>query len=305
MDPLDRGIFDDIDANCRTTYEELARKHGITPNAIRKRVLKLIETGVIQEFTVLLSLAQIDANYLVALLTTDGTQDDELLTKQMTDNRMIFVVLPLSTGNFIIHAMYVGPEGLSNLGRFLRSLDGVQSIEMYPTVSDRGDKIEFTNTQLKVINCLYDDPRMSVTDIASQTSLSARRVRRTIDELDKSGAVMWSLLWNPNAGGYITFLARSQYDESEVSFDEIDDWCRKSYPEEYWYSHQLATEPSTISVFQVERIAGVETIYRALKNVQGIMKVNTYIYFTATVTQPLSNLAIYEILVEAGLRKPL
>lgn len=305
MDPLDRSIFDAIDANCRTSYEELARKHGITPNAVRKRVLKLIDSGVIQEFSVFLSLAQIDANYLVAILKSDGTQDDELLTNQLTDNRMVFVVLPLSNGNFIIHAMYAGPEGLSELGQFLRSLDGIESVEMHTTIAERGKKIELSKTQFKVLNCLYDDPRMSISDIAKQTSMSARRVRRTIDELEESDAVQWSLLWNPNAGGYITFLARSVYDEREVVFEEIDDWCRKSFPREYFYSHRLATEPSTISVFQVERITELEKIYRAIKNVQGIKKVTTYIYFTATVSQPLSNLVLYEQLVERGLREPI
>jgi DNA-binding Lrp family transcriptional regulator len=304
MDPLDRSIFDAIDANCRTSYEELARKHGITPNAVRKRVLKLIDSGVIQEFIVLLSLAQFDANYLFGIIKTDGTQDDEKLTKQLTDNRMIFVVLPLSNGDYIIHAMYVGAEGLSELGRFVRGLDGVESIEMHTTVTNRGKKTEYSNTQLKVLNCLFDDPRMSVSDIAKQTSMSARRVRRTIDDLEESGTVQWTLLWNPNAGGYITFLARSLCDEREITFEGIDDWCRKSFPEEYFYSHRFATEPSTISVFQVERITELEKIYRAIKNVRGVERLTTYIYFTATVSQPLSNIVLYEQLVERGIRAP-
>ena len=304
MDPLDRSIFDALDANCRTSYEELARTHDITPNAVRKRVLKLIDSGVIIEFMVLLSLAQIDANYLVAILKTDGTQDDAQLTEQLTANRMIFVVLPLSNGDFIIHAMYQGTEGLSNLGRFLRGLDGVESVEMQTTIRYPGKKVEFTRTQLKVLNCLFDDPRMSISDVAKQTTMSARRVRRTIDELEESEAVQWSLLWNPNAGGYITCLVRSLFDEKELVFEGIDNWCRTTFPTEYFYSHQFAAEASTISVFQVEHITELEKIYRAFKSIPGVKKVTTYIYFTATVTQPLSNLVLYEQLVEAGLRNP-
>ncbi len=304
MDSLDRSIFDALDRNCRVSYEELARKHDITPNAVRKRVLKLLDSGVIIEFMVLLSEAQIDADYLIAILTTDGTQDDARLTELLTANRMIFVVLPLSNGDYIIHAMYQGPEGLSTLGQFLRSLDGIESVEMQTTIIDRGKKIEFTKTQLKVLNCLFDDPRMSISDVAKQTSMSARRIRRTIDELEESGAVRWSLLWNPNAGGYITCLVRSKYDEKEIVFEDIEEWCRKTFPKEYLYSHRFAAEASTISVFQVDRITELEKIYRAFKNIQGIKRVTTYIYFTATVTQPLSNLVLQEQLIEAGLRDP-
>ncbi len=304
MDTLDRSIFDALDANCRISYEELARKHDITPNAVRKRVLKLIDSGVIIEFMVLLSEAQINANYLVAILKMDGSQDDALLTKILTDNRMVFVVLPLSNGDFIIHAMYVGPEGLSELGRFLRGLDGVESVEMQTTVIDRGKKIEFTKTQLKVLNSLFDDPRMSISEIAKQTSMSARRVRRTIDELEETEAVRWSLLWNPNAGGYITCLVRSMYDEKVITYEGIHDWCRTSFSDEYLYSHRFAAEASTISVFQVEHITELENIYRAFKKLPGINNVTTYIYFTATVSQPLSNLVLHEQLVDAGLREP-
>jgi DNA-binding Lrp family transcriptional regulator len=145
---------------------------------------------------------------------------------------------------------------------------------------------------------------MSISDVSKQTSMSARRVRRTIDELEESGAVRWSLLWNPNAGGYITCLVRSMYDEKEIVYEGIDEWCRTTFPKEYFYSHRFATEPSAISVFQVERITELEKIYRAFKNIYGIKKVTTYIYFTATVTQPLSNLVLYEQLVKAGLRDP-
>ncbi len=303
MDSLDRGIFHALEDNCRTSYEELARMHNITPNAVRKRVLKLIDIGIIQEFLIHLSLAQIDANYLLAILKTDGTQDDELLTMQLKENRMVFVVLPLSNGDYIIHAMYIGAKGLSDLGQFLRSLEGIESVEMHTTVTNRGNMINFTNTQLKVLNSLYDDPRMSVSDIAKQTSMSARRVRRTIDELEESGSVHFSFLWNPNAGGNITFLARSHYDEREVTFEKIDAWCRETFPEEYFYSHRFATEPSAISVFQVEQITELEHIYRSIKKMDGIEKVTTYIYFTATVSTPLSNILLYELLIDKGLRK--
>jgi DNA-binding Lrp family transcriptional regulator len=217
---------------------------------------------------------------------------------------MIFVVLPLSNGDFIIHAMYQGTEGLSSLGKFLRGLDGVESVEMQTTVINRGTKMDFSKTQLKILNCLFDDPRMSISEVAKLTSMSARRVRRTIEELEESGAVRWSLLWNPNAGGYITCLVRSNFDEKEIVYENIDEWCRKTFPKEYFYSHRFAAEPSTISVFQVERITELEKIYRAFKNIRGIKRVTTYIYFTATVTQPLSNLVLHEQLVEAGLREP-
>ncbi|MFW9800474.1 MAG: AsnC family transcriptional regulator, partial [Candidatus Thorarchaeota archaeon] len=38
MDSADRRILWELDANCRTTYERLGRKLGLSANAIRKRI---------------------------------------------------------------------------------------------------------------------------------------------------------------------------------------------------------------------------------------------------------------------------
>ena len=50
LDLLDKQIILALNVNCRTSYQALAHELGLSVNAVKKRINKLIETGVILEF---------------------------------------------------------------------------------------------------------------------------------------------------------------------------------------------------------------------------------------------------------------
>jgi len=77
VDPIDKKILLALDSNCRLSYQALADQVCISANAVRKRFDRLIETGVIEEFVVLLRPDMVGSEYLVALVQTDGTENEE------------------------------------------------------------------------------------------------------------------------------------------------------------------------------------------------------------------------------------
>ncbi|MHA2066081.1 MAG: Lrp/AsnC family transcriptional regulator [Candidatus Thorarchaeota archaeon] len=68
LDAIDRSIILNMSKNCRITFRTLAEKNGVSSNAIRKRVEKLLDTGVIQRFLVQLSRAMANSDVLFALV---------------------------------------------------------------------------------------------------------------------------------------------------------------------------------------------------------------------------------------------
>jgi transcriptional regulator, AsnC family len=52
MDDLDRAILDELRANARTPYTEIADRVGTSEGTVRNRVEKMQESGVIERFTV-------------------------------------------------------------------------------------------------------------------------------------------------------------------------------------------------------------------------------------------------------------
>ncbi len=52
MDDLDRAILEELRANARTPYTEIAERVGTSEGTVRNRVEKMRDSGVIERFTV-------------------------------------------------------------------------------------------------------------------------------------------------------------------------------------------------------------------------------------------------------------
>ena len=98
MDSIDKSILLALDTNCRLSYQSLAETLGITATAIRKRFDRLIETGVIEEFNVLLKPAMLGSEDLVGLVYTDGSEKEDEFIELMGANPNVVQVGPIVTG---------------------------------------------------------------------------------------------------------------------------------------------------------------------------------------------------------------
>ena len=70
----------------------MANKHGVSANAIKKRVKKMLETGSIEGFSVELSLAMLDAEVVMCLAYTDGTEDENTFIEEIGNNYMVSTI---------------------------------------------------------------------------------------------------------------------------------------------------------------------------------------------------------------------
>jgi DNA-binding Lrp family transcriptional regulator len=323
LDEIDKGILLTLDTNCRMSYETLARRFGISANAIKKRVAKLVETGVIEQFGVWLSLAMLGADHLLGLIYLNDIENEEAFIETLGANPMIHYVGFLSDGTCHFFAQYIGAQGLSDLGRFLRGLDGVTSIELHPLLSQKGKHMELTTLQLRVLKSLFfNDARLSIAHIAKHTGLTARRVRKVLEELrgDKGSirpyivsqsyieelrpdqeAVHFRIKWNLNAEKDTSYMARISYDESQTTPYEVVDWLRDNYSFEYWYSFASALEPTLFSVFVVNHLRQAEGIARHLKGLPFIKQVKTLVLYPQHNFEGLREIRLKELFSQAGL----
>jgi DNA-binding Lrp family transcriptional regulator len=67
---VDKTILLEFHRNCRTSYESLARKTGLSSNAVKNRVTALLEDGTISMFTISLEAAMIGGEFFLALQET-------------------------------------------------------------------------------------------------------------------------------------------------------------------------------------------------------------------------------------------
>lgn len=298
LDEIDKTLWQELYGNCRASYQYLANKLGLTANGVRKRVERLIESGVIIEWSISLQPAMIDSQYAFIEVMTDGTHDSDELFKQFYDKPEIYVILPLTSGDYVLHAFYNGSEGLLNLSSFLRQLNGVKETQIHPTITSIGNKIELSNLQRRVLKFLVKDPRMSISQIAQESGLTSRRVRKIVDQLQESNAFIFDFTWNPNAGDSMAFLARIEYDPKKGTSDDIENRIRADYNLEYFYSHVSAIDTVMFSVFMIQHLFDMEQIANSLKKYPGVKTVKPLIYYSATVATPLTVSHLEELLSE-------
>ncbi len=296
LDAIDKQLWIELGRNCRHSYRYLADKIGISSNAVMQRVAKLLETGVIRKWYLAFRPAMIDAQFAFIEVKTDGSQDEDGLLKTLGTNPMIFCLLPLTTGDFALHAFYIGAASLLELTSFIRSVDGVIDVKVHPTTANAGRKMKLGPLHLRILPWLARDPRASISDIARDSGLTARRVKRLVDELVESDAFDFSFVWNPNAGEGMAFISRLTYDSKVTQPEAIDREIREVYPLEYFYSHVSAVEPVIFSVFMVDHLFAIQNISRRLRRLTGVLALNTMIYYSATVLDGLTRVRMMELL---------
>ncbi len=296
LDAIDKQLWMELAQNCRYSYQYLADKIGISANAVKQRVSKLLESGFIESWYLSFRPAMINARFAFVEVKTDGSQSEEEMIHTFENHPLIYVVLPLTTGDFILHAEYTDSNSMLEMSSYIRSVEGVTNVMVHPTIAGVGKKMELGSLHLRVLRWLAEDPRASITDLARNTKLTARRVKRLVDELVESDAFDFSFVWNPNAGDSIAFISKLRYDSKETQPDDINRIIQEKYPLEYFYSHVSAIEPIVFSVFLVDHLFDIQKISRQLRKLHGIKSLSTMIYYSAIVVDSPSRVRMMEFL---------
>lgn len=288
LDLIDRGILSDLAYNCRTSYEELSRKYGLSANAIKRRVQKLEDTRVIDGYAVTLTPEMHNVDFAFGLVWTDGSQDEISFIESIGNHECVIAAASYTNGIYALVNEYDSPERLMQFGTFLRQLESVSNVELFPYVDKlesntitarRGDLIELTNLHLRILRYLEEDPRMSVIDLAKISGLTAKRTRKLVRELLESNNVYFSAQVELGNAGSIPFLMRISIDESKKTQLEMSHWLWEEFPLEMWENFPCVFEPLIFSLLCVNEMNQVDQITR---NVRGQGFVNSVLVMMAT-----------------------
>ncbi|MFW9984670.1 MAG: winged helix-turn-helix transcriptional regulator [Candidatus Odinarchaeota archaeon] len=256
MDWLDKALLWELFGNARVSYQDLARKYELSFNAIKNRVKKLKEVGAIQEYTVELSLAMLGLEPINISIETDGSETIKSLIDQIGKLKPIRMVTRFGNRLYSAFAFVAGTADFFELKMNLESLKSVTKVTIHPMLTiapyappkskarSRGQKIVFTQNQLRVLKCLTEDVRMPIGEIAKKTSLTSRRISKILRELQEGGGVHFTIRMNYMALGDINLELVIRYDETNTGLNEIVKWFQEHYPNEFWTAGQMLDEPT-------------------------------------------------------------
>lgn len=296
MDEMDKIILLSLASNARIPYQVIARKLGVSSNAVKKRVDRLAEMGVIIDFTVELSLGMFNGEMVLVLLTTDGSEDEQQFCDILGEHPMIGVVGPGSSSTYMIFATHIGSEGLSELSNFIRSKSNVEEVHFYPILYPKGKKIHFTKSHLRVLSLLSEDARMKVEEISKRSNLAPRTVRRLINEIIENEGVRLGLRWDLNAGDSIGFILRVEWYPERADVSTVMQLLSGS--PEYYIPIISATEPVIFASFVVSSVKDIDRIVSRIKSDSSIKNLVTYMGKKSRIYPDLRNFKLQELLAD-------
>ncbi|MFW9955414.1 MAG: winged helix-turn-helix transcriptional regulator [Candidatus Thorarchaeota archaeon] len=284
MDSIDRRILWVLDENCRASYESLSQDLNISANAVRKRVEKLIHDGVILRFMVVPYNALIDVDFICIIVYTDGEEDQGDLIQLMGNHPVVHHVSPIAAiegGAYHLLGQYSSNQMLIEFRQFLLGLNNVNQVKQYPLLFQKGQKKNLSNTQLKVLSCLVDNPRKSIADIALCSNLAARTARRILNQVQEEQLIRFTVKWDIDAGENISFWILINWNQKKATYEELIEKMQKDFPNEYWTSFVAATEPIIFGRFVVDKLRMAHSIIGKVKKYDAVDSAQVFVCYSA------------------------
>lgn len=306
MDEYDKRIAFELMDNSRQTLRHLAKKIGLTAPSIKKRIDRLTEVGFIKEYIVTLGHKYITAESAIIIVKTDGSVDLDRFTARFQDDRAVFLILPIASGEIFLRAMYTTQDELSNLTKKITDFDGVENVDVHVTevYESECDLTDFTTPQLKILSQLVRDPRLPTHEIAARTGLSIKSVEQNLETLVREEMVLFGIKWNPFGKGTSVVAAPVRYDPDRTSPDVIKKWFNTNYPIEYWYSRTSVHEHLLFAILGMSDITKLDELTRNLQKLEGIESVTVLIGYSSVNPDTLSHIMLIELLTANDLWPP-
>jgi len=303
LDEIDKGILFGMLQNCRTPYRTLAQQFNMTANAVKKRIQKLVDTGVIVKFTAELSPAMVDGENFLAVISTDGDENEEKFLHLFGSHMLVREVGVLSGSAYLIMGTSIGSESLRDLGSFLRGIENVRSVELHSLVKDalHGRKTELTKLQLRVLSCLAENPRMPTKRISEITGLTVRRTRKTISTLLESETISLGIRWNLSAGEGFVFLLKINWDEKTGSLEDVLLFISDNFPVAFYGPLVSATEPVIFAVFVVDQFKDADLISKKIAGASFVKSCQTLFGRPQESFPDIRSIRLREMLKDVGL----
>jgi DNA-binding Lrp family transcriptional regulator len=278
LDKIDLKIINSLTGDCRTPYRNIAERVGITPNAVKARVNKMISHGIIQNFVVRI-------NPVIF-----GYEKECILTvrhyyKSMKEEPDIVEKLKL-LGDVYVYAKQLGGDSIFVLAIKPGAEDKiVLMIDLLkPAIVDskfvdyKPTSIRITISDFKIIKCLLSNARMEIADIAKDASISSKTVARRIDKMREGRILEFSILRDMSSMQLVGFIEFAVVININKSFYQYI--LKRIYRELQEHVVIIPNENQSEVIFAVffcANIPTVDSILTKIKSYDGVERAELFI----------------------------
>lgn len=296
LDDKDLKIIRILSNDCRESFMSIGAAIGMTSKSVKARVDRMISTGVIEKFVLKVNPLALGYGIGCMIIVREHTANiDDII------NRLNLV------GDVSIHSKCMGgistfclaiKEGHQDKLRLLLDSLKPASVRIMFTSklspssssstttlpsSNMSRRHELTETDLRIIKCLISNPRMEMSDIARETSISGRTVNRRLTKLKEDNVLKFFILCNPvHTVGYIQFaLVVNTLDRS--SYHQIIRRIYEQLGENILFQLPI-TDPNNVLTFLLfsQDIFTADSILKKVESFDGVKRVELFVLTDTT-----------------------
>ena len=213
MDNIDVALIQMLLANSRRSYGELAEQLGLSVNAVHKRIQALIEAGIIRKFTAKVStLAANGINVFISGTSQLATMQN-LPDKMRTQGSIYWLAIGgakyLYVGAYLKDITELEPmvSYVKKEAKIAEPTIGIMDIPAVPFISNsKSIDRKLCDLDYRIIHSLRDNARKAISEVAEETGVSAKTVRRRLNRMIKNWLIELSLEWYPDHSNDIITL---------------------------------------------------------------------------------------------------
>ena len=182
LDDIDLHTIRLLARDSRTTYRNIASIVGISTNAVKERVSKMISNGIIQKFFVLVNplIFGYEKQCILIIRHIDKTlKEQEILNKINLLGDVLHMPSRLGGASIFVISVRAGAQDKIDILTDLLKPAGSESI----FVSHRPITMQIHISDLKIMRCVLSNPRKLVEDIAREASISSKTVVRRLEKM--------------------------------------------------------------------------------------------------------------------------
>jgi len=133
LDHIDSHILKELTKNSRVSYVDLAKEIGLSRVAVKERIDRLVEQGIIEQFSIVINSEKLGKKISAFLEIDVDPKHLERVAGTLAENELVAVLYQM-TGPCRLH-MHILVEDHNALDQFLKdhiySLDGIVRVESH------------------------------------------------------------------------------------------------------------------------------------------------------------------------------
>jgi DNA-binding Lrp family transcriptional regulator len=274
LDGTDLKILNLLAKNGRLSYRSIGLTIGLTTKSVKSRVDRMLAARVIEKFLARVNPSVIGYKRVYAFALRKNKLNQELLGRinLVGDVQYQFEVM----GGVIGFDIAIKEGNEDKIDLLLNSLKPA----LLGVIRSRNREVpqKLTETDYTIMKQLIKNPRIETRDIAVETSISPKTVRRRLDKMIRNHVLEFSIQPNPDAmKGYIVFFLDVRVKDSSHHQNVLQRMYEELH-EHFMLSSDMSNQEDNIGLLLgSEDAIGIESIRSRIESLEGVQQANAFL----------------------------